>query len=123
VASLNTDPLTGAALTAANAWLDGGGLLPGRTVSVSFPDGGQVHQRVYESYFDGTFVAWDNYGIDVEGRVSPAAGFGGAVSGPVFRQGLLGSNLEQVVTATELGERSIDLMIAPRFLTQAGLLR
>ena len=46
-AASNTDPLTGASLDAANAYLDSSGLLATRVVNETFPDPARVHQRVY----------------------------------------------------------------------------
>ncbi|MFA5140014.1 MAG: FecR family protein [Elusimicrobiota bacterium] len=123
VLAADTDPITGAALTAANAYLGGDGLLPLRTVSATYPDADRLHQRIYESYGDGSYISWDNYIISDEGKVADGRDFAGAVSGGAFRARLLDFNFEQVITATEFGGRDIDLVVAPKMLIQAGLLR
>ncbi|MFH1726005.1 MAG: FecR family protein [Elusimicrobiota bacterium] len=117
-----TDPITGAALTSANASLDGSGLLALRSKNVTYPDASRMHRRVHESYSDGSFVAWDNFSIDGEGRTAGLADFGGARSGSGYLEGLLGFNYEQVITASEFGGRKIDLVVGPKILIQSGLI-
>jgi len=108
------DPVTGAALGAA---------LPVRSAVTSYPDAGGAHQRIFESYGDGTSITWDNYSVSDEGDVAPAAGFAGFTSGAVYRDSLLGFNLEQVVTASEFQGRKIDLVASPKFFIQTELIR
>jgi hypothetical protein len=122
--SVDTDPLSGAALDAGSAWLDPlTGQLAFRTVNVTFPDSSRVHQRIYESYSDGSYTSWDNYVIDNEGRTAAVSDFSGLLSGTAFRQKLLDFNYEQVITASEFGGRKIDLVIEPKILIQSGLLK
>lgn len=108
------DPITGAALAVA---------LPVRDVVSSFPESGSVHQQVYESYTDGTSITWDNYIISDEGTVASTDDFDGITSGSDFRERLLLWNYEQVITATEFEGRTIDLVVAPKILIQAGLIQ
>lgn len=122
VQSTLTDPITGAALTSGNAYMDGG-FLATRSVSVTFPNAEQMHQRIFESYSDGSFIAWDNYIINDQGQLASVAEFQGLTSGSAFRQKLLDFNYEQVITATEFGGRKIDLVISPKILIQSGLIQ
>lgn len=121
--SSTTDPISGAALTSANAYLESSGSLAARSVSSTFPDGSKIHQRIYESYSDGSFLAWDNFIIDDEGRVADFSEFAGIRTGAGFRQRLLNFNYEQVITATEFSGRKIDLVIEPKILIQSGLIQ
>ena len=111
--SVNTDPITGAVL---------GANLPIQSVTSTFPDPNRIHQNIYESYDDGTFVSWDNYIIDDEGKQAGIGDFAGVTTGSAFKQRLLGWNYEQVVTATEFQGRKIDLVVAPRIMIQVGLI-
>lgn len=113
-ASVNSDPLTGAAL---------GFVLPARSVSTTFPDPGSVRQVIYESYSDGTFIQWDNYIINDEGRVASMAEFQGGTTGVSYMQKILNFNYQQVITASEFNGRKIDLVIEPRILIQSGLIQ
>jgi hypothetical protein len=111
--STTNDPITGAALSAA---------LPTRDISSLFPDATQLRQNVYESYGDGTFISWDHYIIDDEGKVGKFSDFAGATTGTAFKQKILGWNYEQVITASEFQGRKIDLVVEPRILIQSGLM-
>ncbi|MFH2203654.1 MAG: FecR family protein [Elusimicrobiota bacterium] len=122
-AASTTDPVSGTALTAANAYLENSGSLAARSVSSTFPDGSRLHQRIYESYSDGSYTAWDNYIIDDQGRTVNISEFSGIRSGAGFRQKLLDFNYEQVITATEFGGRKIDLVVEPKILIQSGLIQ
>ncbi len=113
-ASSVADPITGAALAAA---------LPARSVSVTFPDAGSIHQVIYESYSDGTFTQWDNYILDDQGKVATISDFQGIRSGAAYKEKILQFNFEQVVTASEFGGRKIDLVVEPRIFIQAGLVQ
>lgn len=121
--SSNTDPISGAALTSANAYLDGTGFLASRSVSVTYPDSQSMHQRVYESYSDGAFLSWDNYIIRDNGEVAKLGDFSGITSGAGFEAKLLDFNYEQVITASEFNGRSIDLVVEPRILIESGLIQ
>ena len=122
--SVNTDPLSGAALDAASAWLDPAtGQLAVRTWNWTFPDASRVHQRFYESYSDGSYTSWDNYIIDDEGRTASVSDFSNLLSGTAFMRRLLDFNFEQVITASEFGGRKIDLVVEPRILIQSGLIK
>ncbi|OGR58252.1 MAG: hypothetical protein A2X36_13340 [Elusimicrobia bacterium GWA2_69_24] len=117
------DPITGAVLNAGNAYLDGSGLLATGSESITFPDAERMRQRVYQSYTDGAFLAWDNHMTDGEGAVARRSDFSGETAGTGFRQRLLGFNYEQSITATEFGGRKIDLTLSPRPLIQLGLIQ
>ncbi|HAH08156.1 MAG TPA: hypothetical protein DCM05_16800 [Elusimicrobia bacterium] len=110
--STTNDPITGAALGAA---------LPTRSVTPVW-DATLLKQTVYESYNDGTFINWDNYIIDDQGKVGTYADFDGVTTGAAFKQKILGWNYEQVITATEFQGRKIDLVVEPRILIQSGLM-
>lgn len=110
----NTDPITGAALSAS---------LPSRSISLTFPEADKVHQVIYESYSDGTFTKWDNYIISNEGQIASFSDFNGTKAGPGFKERLLDFNFEQVITASEFGGRKIDLVVEPKILIQSGLIQ
>ena len=120
VAASNADPITGAPATAANAWLDPAtGQLAVRSVSLTAPAADALHRQVYESYSDGSYLAWNGYAADREGRVPPGA----ALDDAAYRTGSLRCAYEQAVTSSHFGGRKIDLVVDPRFLVEAGLLR
>jgi len=109
----NTDPITGATLSAS---------LPGVTTSSTFPDPGQIHQTIYNSYTDGTFLKFDNYIINNQGDIASNSAFG-STSGTSFTRNLLNYNFEQVITASEFHGRSIDLVVSPKIFVQSGLIQ
>lgn len=118
-----TDPFTGGALTNATAWLDPlTGTLATRTVNVTYPSADRTHQRVYESYSDGSFLQWDNYAVAEQGGAVSRAEFGDPTRASSFQRGVLDYHYEQVVTSSHFGGRKIDLVVEPKFLVQAGLL-
>ncbi len=108
VLSTTNDPITGALLP---------GVLPVRSVSTTYPASGGPEQVVTETYGDGTFIQWRNRAFDFGGGAAASGG-----RGPAFKAGLARAGFEQVVTASEFGGRSIDLVIAPRILLQTELL-
>lgn len=114
VAASNNDPITGAALAQA---------LPARSVSTTFPNSDQIHQVIYESYSDGTYIKWDNYIINDDGKIATISDFQGPTSGVSYKEKLLNFNYEQVVTASEFGTRKIDLVVEPKILIQSGLIQ
>lgn len=117
------DPFTGAGLTNATAWLDPlSGTLATRTVNVTYPSADRTHQRVYESYSDGTSLQWDNYAVGEQGGAVSRAEFGDPTRTTSFQRGVLDYHYEQVVTSSHFGGRKIDLVVEPKFLVQAGLL-
>jgi hypothetical protein len=122
-ASTGTDPFSGAALSAANAYVDGTGFLASRTENTTFPDGGSMRRSVYESFSDGAFIQTDDYSLDGDDGVASTDDFGGTTSGDGYRRRLFDFNLERVVTATEFGGRKIDLLLAPRFMVLSGLIQ
>lgn len=112
--STSNDPITGLAL---------GYTVPiNRSVASGFMDGEKLHQTIIESYSDGSYISWDNYIIDDEGKVGTFADFNNAVTGTSFKEKLLGWNYEQVITATEFQGRKIDLVVEPKILIQSGLM-
>jgi hypothetical protein len=108
--SFNTDPITGAALAQP---------LAARTVNTIFPSEGLQRQVIYESYADGTFIQWDNFIINDEGRVATISDF----KGRPYKQAVLDFNFQQVMTATEFEGRKIDLVVEPKIFIRSGLLR
>ncbi|HVA67034.1 MAG TPA: FecR family protein [Elusimicrobiota bacterium] len=112
-AATTSDPITGASLTTA---------LPLVTTNVTFPDPGQIHQTVYNSYGDGTFLKFDNYIINNDGLIASNSAFG-STSGTSFTQNLLNYNFEQIITASEFQGRSIDLVVSPKIFVQSGLIQ
>ena len=114
VLATTNDPITGAALAAP---------LPIASQSSTFPNPNQIHQLIYDSYGDGTFIQWDNYITTDLGQVASPAQFSAATNGASFTQQLLNFNYEQVITASEFGGRTIDLVVAPKILVQSGLIQ
>ncbi|HAM36984.1 MAG TPA: hypothetical protein DEB40_07125 [Elusimicrobia bacterium] len=113
IAATTNDPVSGAALSVA---------LPTRSRNVTYPNGQEAHQVVCEYYEDGTFIQWDNRGVDGEGRAAGGADFAG-LTGPAYQERLLHFNFEQTARASEFGGRKIDLVVAPKILIQTGLIR
>jgi hypothetical protein len=113
LASTN-DPITGAALPTA---------LPIRTVTVEIPESDDMHKRVIETFSDGTYIRWDNFDIDENGRIVSKADFAGPLSGPAYEGNLLKHYREQVITASEFHGRKIDLVLEPKTLILAGLIQ
>jgi hypothetical protein len=110
----NTDPITGATLSAPiPSW---------STISTTYPNPSQLHQSILETYSDNTFIQWDGYITNNLGQVATSAQFS-ASSGASFTQQLLNFNYEQVITASEFGGRTIDLVVAPKILLQSGLIQ
>ena len=121
--STNTDPFSGAALTAQNAYLDGTGFLASLSENTTFPDSEAMRQSVYESYSDGAFFQTDSFALDGDQGTATSGDFGGIRSGDGFRRRLFDFNLEQTLTASEFSGRKIDLMLGPRFQVLSGLIR
>jgi hypothetical protein len=109
------DPITGAALAAPLP------LFGGQTST--FPNANQIHQVIYDSYGDGTFIQWDNFITNDQGQIATPGQFSAPSSGASYTQQLLNFNYEQVVTASEFGGRTIDLLVAPKILVQSGLVQ
>lgn len=115
--SVNTDPFTGAALTAANALLDGG-VLPAAVVSASHPQPGVLRQSWSWS------VGAASFGFSSTAASGGAAGKGtvpGVGGASAFRRALLGKGLEQSVTSSLFGGRTIELTLDPALAIPAGL--
>lgn len=123
VVSTANDPISGAALTNANAFLDGTGFLATRTVTKGFPDPAVMRQRVIESYSDGAFLQTDNFVVDNDDGVATQSNFGAGTSGNGFRTRLLDFNIQHVVSASEFGGRRIDLFVSPRLMVLTGLIQ
>ncbi len=118
------DPISGAALTAANAWIDPNtGQLATRSVSSTFPDADQIHQVIFESYSTGDFIRWDNYIFTNDGQIATTANFNAATAGTSYLQGILKFNFEQDITSSQFSGRKIDLVVEPKILVQAGLIQ
>jgi hypothetical protein len=114
VPATTNDPITGVLLPAPLPVLEG-------APPVTFPDVGQAHRNIYESFSDGTYIQWDAYSRNYQGQTVPTASPSGLFA-PPGATGLLNSNFELVITASEFGGRSIDLVVAPKALVQTGLL-
>ena len=93
------------------------------TQSSTFPNTNQIHQVIYDSYGDGTYIRWDNFITNDSGQIATAAQFTWPSNGASFTQQLLNFNYEQVITASEFGGRTIDLVVAPKILVQSGLIQ
>ena len=111
----NNDPITGAALAAPLPLF--------MNQSATIPNPNQIHQLIYDAYSDGTFIQWDNYITNDLGQIATPAQFSAPTNGNSFTQQLLNFNYEQVITASEFGGRTIDLVVAPKILVQSGLIQ
>ncbi len=113
VSASNNDPITGAALAAP---------VSDPVTNSTFPDPNSLHQVVYQSFQDGSYIQFDNFIISDQGKTATPAQFAASLSGVSFSQGILNWNYEQVITASEFQGRKIDLVIEPKIIVQSGLL-
>lgn len=100
-----------------------GTTLPGQNADRS-PDGTVLHDKIRLTY--GTGVYWeqyDNYIVNDQGQVASLADFDGSRTGVSYKETLLKWNFEQVITSSLFGGRKIDLVIEPKTLIQAGIIR
>jgi hypothetical protein len=84
---------------------------------------GSLHNRLSLYYSDGSKTVYDTYIIDDEGNIAPRSAFSGLSSGTAYRNELDKWNYQQKVTSTEMGGRSIDLVVDPRIGTISGLIQ
>lgn len=88
------------------------------------PDGADsLHNRLSLYYSDGSKTVYDTYIIDDNGKVGPSSAFDGLADSASFKNELEKWNYEQSVTSTEMGGRSIDLVVDPRIGTISGLIK
>ena len=83
---------------------------------------GVLNNRLSVYYSDGSRTVYDTFIVDDEGKVAPASAFDGLSSSAAYKNELDKWNYEQKVTSTEMGGRSIDLVVDPRIGTQSGLI-
>lgn len=117
--STNADPFSGAALTAANALMDGAALAS-NSGSVTHPAPGLLRQTWSWSFSEGSSLGIASGGLqggDVAPGTLPSAG--GAAS---FRRALLGTRLEQSVSSSLFSGRRIELSLDPALALSTGLL-
>lgn len=94
------------------------------TSAEEWPSGaGFLHHRINIFYGDGTWEKWNNYIISDEGKLASTDDFNRLVSGKEYLQELLKWNYQQVVTATEFGDRKIDLVVEPKIFIKSGLIK
>jgi len=74
-------------------------------------------------YGDGTYERYRTVLIDDNGNVAPQSAFSGISTGAAYKKELLNWNYQQQVTATEFGDRSIDLVVEPRIFIKSGLIQ
>lgn len=110
------DPITGALLATAAPGEAGG-------PTSTYPDPNKIHQVITQYYLDGSYLAFDNYVIDNEGKIASISDFAGITSGAEYKQTLLNFNFEQVTTASEFHGRKIDLVVEPKIFIQSGLIQ
>lgn len=89
----------------------------------SYPGTDTMHNRLKINYLDGTYEQYDNYIISDEGKLANASDFGNITTGSQYKETLLKWNYEQVITATEFGNRKIDLVVEPKILIKSGLIK
>ncbi|TBR18781.1 hypothetical protein EPO15_14950 [bacterium] len=116
--STTNDPFSNAALTAANALLDGGNLAT-RSVSVTHPQPGLLRQSWAWSFSDGTSLGFASTAL-AGGAAAPGVvpGVGGAAA---FRRALPGTALEQSVSSSLFSGRRIELFLDPALALPTGL--
>jgi hypothetical protein len=81
------------------------------------------HHRVTLYYGDGTKESYDTYVISDEGRIASVSDFSNVTTGKEFKQELLKWNYQQVATASEFQGRKIDLVVEPKILIKAGIIK
>ncbi len=113
------DPFSGAALSAANALMDAGALAA-RTTAVANPAAGLARQLVVDSWSDGSSLTAYSAGLSAGGETA-GAGLPGAGGAQAFRAALSGHGLEQSLSSTLFGGRSIRLRLDPALGVPAGL--
>ena len=93
-------------------------------LDTDYPEFPILHQRLRESYGNGTvFDEYDNFLVNDSGTAAQAGDFNGVIAGSSYRQTLLKWNFEQVITSSQFGGRRIDLVIEPKTLIQSGLVQ
>lgn len=112
--SSTTDPITGATLSQSLATMSS---------NDTWPSADQMHEIQYNSFTDGTFLKFDNYILNDEGKIAAPSDFAGVTSGAQYKSTLLNFNFEQVTTASEFQGRKIDLVVEPKILIQSGLIQ
>jgi hypothetical protein len=90
----------------------------------TYTENGIFHDVIYAD--DPTGLIWekyDSYVISDQGKIAKTSDFASAgFSGAAFKQTLLGWNFETIVTASEFGGRSIDLVVEPKIFIRSGLI-
>ncbi|MEW6557067.1 MAG: FecR family protein [Elusimicrobiota bacterium] len=89
----------------------------------SYPDGDIFHNRIRITYLDDTFEQYDSYIISDDGKIANFSDFNNITTGTDYKKELLKWNYQQVLTATEFGERKIDLVVEPKIFIKSGLIR
>jgi hypothetical protein len=87
----------------------------------SGPD--SLHNKLSVYYGDGSRTTYDNYIIGDDGAVVGTGALNGFSNSADYKNKLDLYNYETVVTATEMGNRKIDLVVDPRIGTQSGLIQ
>ncbi len=96
---------------------------PITTIS-EYPNGtSQLYNRLSLFYSDGSKLVYDNYIIDDQGSIAAASEFSGAPTSAEYKEELQQWNYQQNFTSTEMGSRSIRLVIDPRIGTKSGLIQ
>ncbi|MBI5241351.1 MAG: FecR domain-containing protein [Elusimicrobia bacterium] len=94
-----------------------------RPSSITNPQGAsRLHDRASITYSDGTWEKYDFYVVGDAGNIATSADFNGVTSGENYKKTLLKWNYEQVITASEFGGRTIDLVVSPAILVQSGVI-
>lgn len=93
------------------------------TISENPSGSAALHNRLTLYYADGSKLTYNNYIINDEGKIAPASSFQGLSNSADYQTELNNWNYEQDVTATEMGNRSIRLVIDPRIGTISGLIQ
>lgn len=95
---------------------------PATTLTI---DADKIHEQLKVDYRDGTWETWDQYLISDEGKIAPASAFNAITTASGFKKELLKWNFEQVIKNSQFQgpEGKIDIVVEPKLLLQAGLLK
>ena len=85
---------------------------------------GIFHDVVYSANAAGDiWEKYDSYVISDLGKVAKTSDFAATgFGGQAFKTTLLNWNFQTIVTASEFGGRSIDLVVEPKIFIQSGLI-
>lgn len=93
------------------------------STALEHPDVNKFHDKITINYYDGTYEQYNTYIISDDGKMASYADFSNITSGTQYKEQLLKWNYQQVLTASEFGDRKIDLVIEPKILIKSGIIK